>query len=199
MIPLFAFADPAARGNAAADGGPFARRMCEIGGVTGSQPSSDGQPHLHVSFVCSGNICRSPMAALVFAEQVRRAGLADRVRVTSAGVGPWHVGEAADERARRTLTDHGYPTDHVAAQVGPEHLDADLLLAMDATHDKSLRRLVDDPERVRMFRSFDPASTGDLDVPDPYYGGPDGFTDVLAMIEAATPGLLTWVRDHLDE
>ncbi|MDI5980588.1 protein tyrosine phosphatase, partial [Amycolatopsis magusensis] len=51
---------------------------------------------LHVSFVCSGNICRSPMAALVFREQLRRAGLADRVRVSSAGIGPWHVGEPAD-------------------------------------------------------------------------------------------------------
>ena len=137
------------------------------------------------------------MAALVFAEHVRRAGLADRVLVSSAGVGPWHVGEPADARARRTLAAHGYPTDHVAAQVDDDQLSADLLLAMDSGHEKALRKLVADPDRVRMFRSFDPASTGDLDVPDPYYGGPEGFADVLAMIEAAVPGLLEYVRTRL--
>ncbi|MPZ85645.1 MAG: protein tyrosine phosphatase [Actinophytocola sp.] len=159
---------------------------------------------MHVCFVCSGNICRSPMAAVVFGERLRRAGLADRVRVTSAGIGPWHVGEPADTRAARTLAEAGYPTTHVAAQVGAEHLDADLLLAMDSGHEAALRDLLehhgDDPDRVRMLRSFDPAAHrlgGDLDVPDPYYGNRDGFGDVLAMIEAATPGLLDWVRERL--
>lgn len=156
-----------------------------------------GVTDYHVSFVCSGNICRSPIAALVFAEHVRRAGLDDRVRVSSAGVGPWHVGEPADARARRTLAAHGYPTEHTAAQVGDDELNADLLLAMDSGHEKALRRLVADPDRVRMFRSFDPDATGDLDVPDPYYGGPDGFTDVMAMVEAAMPGLLEHVRAQL--
>ncbi|HEV7650739.1 MAG TPA: low molecular weight protein-tyrosine-phosphatase [Actinophytocola sp.] len=148
---------------------------------------------MHVCFVCSGNICRSPMAALVFGEHLRRAGLADGVEVTSAGIGGWHVGERADSRARTTLTGAGYATEHVAAQVGPEHLGADLLLAMDSGHHAALVDLVG-PERVRMFRSFDPAADGDLDVPDPYYGHGDGFAEVLAMIEAATPGLLDWVR-----
>ncbi|AEW92395.1 MULTISPECIES: low molecular weight protein-tyrosine-phosphatase [Streptomycetaceae] len=152
---------------------------------------------MHICFVCSGNICRSPSAALVLTEHLRRAGLAGRVRVTSAGIGPWHVGEAMDERAAAALLRHGYPTAHVAAQVGPEHLDADLLLAMDSGHDKALRRLVDDPPRVRMLRSFDPDATGDLDVPDPYYGGPRGFDEVLRMIEAAMPGLLAWVRARI--
>ncbi|HEX4725919.1 MAG TPA: low molecular weight protein-tyrosine-phosphatase [Pseudonocardiaceae bacterium] len=151
----------------------------------------------HISFVCSGNICRSPMAALVFEEQVRRAGLAERIRVSSAGIGPWHAGEPADPRARRVLAEHGYPTDHVAAQIDNDHLSADLLLAMDDSHEKALRKLVGDTDRVRMFRSFDPAAGDDLAVPDPYYGGPDGFTDLLAMIEAATPGLLAAVREHL--
>jgi protein-tyrosine phosphatase len=148
---------------------------------------------VHVCFVCSGNICRSPMAALVFTEHLDREGLGDKVRVTSAGIGGWHVGDPADRRAARTLADAGYPTGHVAAQVGPEHLDADLLVAMDAGHHEALVDLVGQ-ERVRMFRSFDPNARGDLDVPDPYYGDGDGFTTVLAMVEAATPGLLDWVR-----
>ncbi|MFB9617794.1 low molecular weight protein-tyrosine-phosphatase [Kutzneria kofuensis] len=150
-----------------------------------------------VSFICSGNICRSPMAELVFREHLREAGLADIVEVNSAGTGPWHVGEPADERARRTLARHGYPTDHVAAQVDNRHLGADLLVAMDSGHARTLRRIADDPTRVRLLRSFDPDAGEDVDVPDPYYGEPAGFEEVLAMIEAASPGLMTWVRDNL--
>ncbi|QUQ68968.1 protein-tyrosine phosphatase [Kutzneria sp. CA-103260] len=137
------------------------------------------------------------MAELVFREHLREAGLADVVDVNSAGTGPWHVGEPADERARRTLARHGYPTDHVAAQVDDRHLGADLLVALDSGHARALRRIADDPERVRLLRSFDPDAGHDLDVPDPYYGGPEGFDEVLAMVEAASPGLLAWVRDNL--
>ncbi|WP_307868095.1 low molecular weight protein-tyrosine-phosphatase [Umezawaea beigongshangensis] len=151
---------------------------------------------LRVSFVCTGNICRSPVAALVFAEHVRRAGLAGEVEVSSAGTGPWHVGEPADPRAARSLLDAGYPTAHVAAQVSHEHLGADLLVALDSGHARDLRRLVDDPDRVRLLRSFDPDADGP-DVPDPYYGGREGFDEVLAMVEAAVPGLLAEVRERL--
>lgn len=151
---------------------------------------------LHVCFVCTGNICRSPMAALVFGERLRQAGLADRVRVSSAGIDGWHAGEPADSRAARTLSRAGYPIDHVAAQVDADHLAADLLLAMDSGHLRDLRRLTGGD--VRMFRSFDPDARGDLDVPDPYYGSRNGFTEVLAMVEAAMPGLLDWVRQHVD-
>jgi protein-tyrosine phosphatase len=131
------------------------------------------------------------MAALVVAEHLRRAGL-DDVEVVSAGTGPWHVGDAADSRAQKVLVDNGYPSAHVAAQVGRKHLDADLLLAMDSGHFRELKRMAPAGE-VRMFRSFDPAAT-DQDVPDPYYGGSDGFVEVLEMIEAATPGLIDWIR-----
>lgn len=152
---------------------------------------------MHLCFVCTGNICRSPSAAIVVAEHLRRAGLADRVRVSSAGTGPWHAGEPIDPRAAGVLTRHGYPVEHVAAQVAAEHLDADLLLALDRGHEKALRRMVDDPARVRLLRSFDPGASADPDVPDPYYGGTEGFEEMLALIEAATPGLLTWVRENL--
>jgi protein-tyrosine phosphatase len=150
-----------------------------------------------VSFICTGNICRSPMAELVFREHLRKAGLEDAVEVNSAGTGPWHVGERADERARETLRRHGYPTDHVAAQVDNRHLGADLLVALDSGHARTLRRIADDPDRVVLLRSFDPAAGDDQDVPDPYYGGPEGFDEVLAMIEAASPGLLAWVHENL--
>ncbi len=133
------------------------------------------------------------MAALVFEEHLRRAGLSDQVRVSSAGTDGWHVGESADPRAERVLARHGYPTAHTAAQLTADHLDADLLVVMDSNHARALRTRVADPDRVTLFRAFDPAAEPDLDIPDPYYGGPDGFDQVLTMVEAACPGLLRWV------
>jgi low molecular weight protein-tyrosine phosphatase len=162
---------------------------------------SSGRPSeemcLHLCFVCSGNICRSPMAALVFAEHLRRAGLDGLVRVTSAGTGPWHVGEPADPRARETLAAHGYGGEHTAAKIDAGHLSADLLLAADSGHLRTLRRKVDDPGRVRLLREFDPSAPRDAEVPDPYYGGDEGFGQVIGMIERTVPALLEWIRREL--
>ncbi|MEU7527940.1 low molecular weight protein-tyrosine-phosphatase [Saccharothrix sp. NPDC042600] len=151
---------------------------------------------LSVTFVCTGNICRSPVAAIIFREHLRRAGLGDHVTVTSAGTGGWHVGDPADPRAAKSLADNGYPTEHTAAQVDAHHLDADLLVALDSGHARSLRRVVADHDRVRLLRSFDPDADG-TDVPDPYYGDKAGFDLVISQVEAAVPGLLAWVRENL--
>jgi protein-tyrosine phosphatase len=148
---------------------------------------------MHVCFVCSTNTCRSAMAALVFREHLARGGLAGRVRVTSAGTGLCRAGAPADRRAAAVLVGHGYPTGHVAAPLGRDHLDASLLLALDSGHARTLRRLVADLTRVRLLRSFDPAAGADVDVPDPYYGGPGEYAEVLRMIESAVPALLDWV------
>lgn len=156
-----------------------------------------GAERLLVVFVCSGNICRSPMAEKVFVEHLRRAGLDGNVDVCSVGTGGWHVGEPADPRAVDVLAGRGYRTGHAAAQLAAEHADADLLVALDSGHARALRRLVRDPDRVRLLRSFDPDANGEQDVPDPYYGGRRGFDRVLDMIEAAMPGLLAWVRERL--
>jgi protein-tyrosine phosphatase len=150
-----------------------------------------------VCFVCTGNICRSPMAETVFADALRREGLARRVLVSSAGTGDWHVGDPADPRATETLRRAGYACKHVAAQLGPHHLSADLLVALDYGHLATLRRLVAEPDRVVLLRSFDQSAGRDLDVPDPYYGGKHGFDDVLGMVRAAVPGLLAWVLGQL--
>jgi protein-tyrosine phosphatase len=151
---------------------------------------------LHVVFVCTGNICRSPIAEKVFAAELERAGLADGVRVSSAGTGEWHVGSPADDRAAAVLRAAGYPSRHRARQVDAEMLDADLIVALDLSHERDLRRLVPDPGRLRLLRSFDPAAPVRAEVPDPYYGDDDGFADVLAMIEAAMPGLVEWARTN---
>lgn len=135
------------------------------------------------------------MAASIFAHAVEDAGLSDLVRVTSAGTGGWHVGEPADNRARTELLAHGYSDAHVASQLTPDHLSADLLVVADRGHVAELerKRLGD---RVRLLRSFDPEADGD-EVPDPYYGTQDDFELVRTQAEAAVPGLIEWVQETL--
>jgi len=154
------------------------------------------QVPLHLVFVCAGNTCRSPMAALVFGEHLRRAGLSDAVRVSSGGMGSRHAGAPADPRAVATLAAHGYPTEHTAAEVSAEQRRADLLLAAEPEHVAALRRVVDDPARVRLLREFDPAAPVGAGLPDPYSGGADGYEAVLATVERTVAGLLDWVRAH---
>ncbi|MEU5843200.1 low molecular weight protein-tyrosine-phosphatase [Rhodococcus sp. NPDC047139] len=153
----------------------------------------DADDRFHVSFVCTGNICRSPMAEKIFAEHVRREGLDDRIRVSSAGTHGWHIGAEADPRTDAVLQRHGYPTGHRAAKLGPEHLSADLLVAMTTTHERALAHLGVPSERRVLLRSFDPEAD-DESVPDPYYGSLAEFEQVREQIEAAIPGLLERVR-----
>ncbi len=155
-------------------------------------------PRLHVTFVCSGNICRSPMAEKMFAHQISERGLGDVVRVTSAGTGNWHAGAGADVRTKRVLRDHGYPTDHRAAQVDDDHLSADLVIALGRNHQRLLRQLGVDDSRLRLLRSFDPRSGAHTpDVEDPYYGDHSDFETAFVVIEAALPGLHAWVDERL--
>ncbi|GAB2689389.1 low molecular weight protein-tyrosine-phosphatase [Thalassiella azotivora] len=159
---------------------------------------------LVVTFVCTGNICRSPIAEHVLAHALREEGLDDRVRVDSAGLGDWHVGEKADPRARAVLRSGGFDGDgHRARQLDPGELaSADLVVALDAGHEGVLRayaRTDAHKAKVRLLRSFDPQAGDDLDVADPYYGDDAGFDTTLAQVRAAVPGLLAWVRAALDD
>ena len=149
-----------------------------------------------------GNICRSPTAEVVMRERLRAAGLDDRVVVDSAGTGNWHAGGPADDRAVATLRAHGYDgSAHVARQFDPAWFDErDLIVAMDGKNLQALRWLAPSgqEDKIVRLRSFDPASRGgDLDVPDPYYDGPSGFDDVLAMVEAACDGLVSHLQREL--
>lgn len=147
-------------------------------------------------FVCLGNICRSPLAEGVFLHQATARGLLDRFDVDSCGVGHWHVGEPPDGRAVATAGRNGVHLPSIARQVDPatDFDRFDLLLAMDASNRHALVRLGAPEDRVRLMRSYDPTLAGaevhDLDVPDPYYGGPEGFDRVFAMLERACGGLL---------
>lgn len=120
-------------------------------------------------------------------------GLSDRVEVSSAGTGDWHIGERADRRTLAVLQRHGYDGNaHRARQFSPESFsDCDLVVAMDQANVAALRRMVraEDESKLRLLREFDPDASGS-DVPDPYYGGDEGFDEVLAMVESACRGLL---------
>jgi protein-tyrosine phosphatase len=150
--------------------------------------------------VCLGNICRSPTAEGVMRALVREAGLEESIELDSAGTGGWHVGSPPDERATETARARGIDLVGAARQMRREDFDDfDLILAMDGSNLAELRRLAPDERaasRVRMLREFDPASAGleDMDVPDPYYGGPRGFEDVLDLVNAACVGLLDEIR-----
>ncbi len=166
--------------------------------AAGAAPVSDVHEPLHITFICSGNICRSPMAEKMFAHQISERGLADEVRVTSAGTGDWHAGAGADNRANRVLREHGYPTQHRARRINTDHLSADLVVALGRNHQRILRDLGVPPGRLRMLRSFDPKSGAHaLDVEDPYYGTHDDFEDVFTVIEASLPGVHQWVDEQL--
>ncbi|MET8447483.1 low molecular weight protein-tyrosine-phosphatase [Streptomyces sp. NPDC005209] len=155
-----------------------------------------------VCFVCTGNICRSPMAESVLRARVAEAGLEDLVEVDSAGTGGWHEGDGADPRTVAVLEEHGYSGGHTARQFQASWFAGrDLVVALDSGHLKALRRLApteEDARKVRLLRSYDPTAADDLDVPDPYYGGLDGFQECLEMVEAASEGLLAAVREHLE-
>jgi protein-tyrosine phosphatase len=134
--------------------------------------------------VCLGNICRSPTAEAALREAAEEAGL--DIEVRSAGTGGWHVGAPPDERMTRAAAEDRLVLTGEAAQVTPDDLaEATLVLAMDRHNLADLERLAADAgveADLRLFREFDPEGGADHDVPDPYYGGPDGFVEVVRMV-----------------
>ncbi len=142
-----------------------------------------------------GNICRSPVAEGVFNHLATQAGRADEFEVDSAGTGGWHEGELPDPRSRAVARKHGLTLNRRARQI--ERADFhrfDLIIAMDRDNLSDLRSFSSlTPEqraKVKLLREFDPQANGHLDVPDPYYGGPDGFERMYEMIERSARELL---------
>jgi protein-tyrosine phosphatase len=153
---------------------------------------------MNILFVCMGNICRSPTAEGVMRSLLREEGLEDEIEIDSAGTGGWHAGDPPDARATEAAARRGIVLEGAARQVRPADFDHyDLLLAADRENLIDLREIAPSAEareKVRLLRSFDPGAHGDLDVPDPYYGGPGGFEEVLDLVDAACRGLLAQVR-----
>jgi protein-tyrosine phosphatase len=148
---------------------------------------------VRVLFVCLGNICRSPAAEGVFLHLVHESGLGDQFVVDSAGTGAWHEGERADPRMRAAAEQRGVTLASTARQVSkPDFRHFDHIFAMDASNLSTLRRLAppEHREKIRLFRDFDPDAPG-ADVPDPYYGGHEGFEEVLDIVTRTSRALLT--------
>ena len=155
---------------------------------------------IRVLFVCLGNICRSPTAHGVFEAMVQQHGLSEVVKVESCGTGSWHIGEPPDKRASEHARKRGYDLSYLRArQVQPsDFYEFDFILAMDEANLRDLDLLCPSDAKTipQLFLSFGDYS--ETEVPDPYYGGSDGFEHVLDLVESASKGLLEAIQVKLD-
>jgi len=159
-------------------------------------PESDPPPPVKVLFVCSGNICRSPLAEAMFKALAREAGLTSRFVVDSAGTHGLHEGDQADPRTRRVGRNHGLDVDSISRPVTDADFDEfDLIIAMDRSHRRELLSRAGTGRRaaIKLMREFDPGAR-DQDVPDPYYGGVAGFEQMHSILDPACRGLFQSLR-----
>jgi protein-tyrosine phosphatase len=143
--------------------------------------------------ICMGNICRSPLAENVLRHKAQQRGVDHLFVIDSAGTGGWHVGEPPDARVSRVAASHGVRMTGAARQVSPDDFqNFDLLICMDQDNREHVLKMGAPAERVRLLLEFDPAASH-REVPDPYYGGADGFELVYRLVDSASERLL----DHL--
>ncbi|KFJ02424.1 low molecular weight protein-tyrosine-phosphatase [Bifidobacterium subtile] len=171
--------------------------------------SDDSRQHYTVMTVCTGNICRSPMAEIILRAQFEGAGLSGRVDVESSGVSDEEESHPIDPRAVRVLRQRGYaiPAHHYAHRITRDEIErTDLFLPMTAAHMRSLLRQIPGGKRsqVHLYRSFDPnlptppAGREDkIDLVDPWYGGPKDFEIAIDQIEEVAPYIVDWVKSRL--
>ena len=156
---------------------------------------------ISVCFVCHGNICRSPLAQGVMESIVNQEGLGKSILISSAGVSSWHVGEPPDSRMQDTARKYGIALNSLGRHFqGHNFHQNDLVLAMDRSNLDTLKALGSEDEtrdKLFLFRSFDPDNKGDLEVPDPYYGGGKGFELVYQMVERTCPKILEHLKTKL--
>ena len=180
----------------------------EFQGVAGSD-DRERRPYT-IMAVCTGNICRSPMAEIILNRRFRERGLGDRVRVISSGVSDEEHGNPIDPRAVRVLRADGYaiPQDHCAHRITREEIShSDLFLPMTWDHMRSLLPQLPPAKRsaVRLYRSFDPhlpqpapGHEYEIDLVDPWYGGPEEFQVAIDQIEEVAPFIVDWVSKELE-
>jgi low molecular weight protein-tyrosine phosphatase len=151
---------------------------------------------LKVMFVCLGNICRSPLAHAVFEHRAAGEGL--DIFTESCGTGAWHVGEPADARMRSTAKGHGVSINHYARRFQPSDLDEyDLIIPMDKANFKDIQRYAgpEHKDKIHLMREWDPE--GGTDVPDPWYGGPEGFETVYEIVDRSCRVLVDELNEKL--
>jgi protein-tyrosine phosphatase len=152
-----------------------------------------------ICFVCLGNIVRSPLAENMFRHLVKQAGLAHKYDTDSAGTSGYHIGERPDRRMRRVASNHGFKYDGRARQIKLQDFEIfDLIIAMDSSNRSDLQIMAQSDAqaaKVRLMREFDPEGDPNAPVPDPYYGGIDGFENVFHLVKRSCQGLL----DALEE
>ena len=159
-------------------------------------------PVTRICFVCLGNIVRSPLAENLFLKIAGEVSDVQRYYIESAGTGAWHVGESPDPRMRQVAARHGLRYDRSASQFQKRDFDRfDMIVAMDTQNRSDLMRMALTPEnkkKIFLLREFDPLAGADVSVPDPYYGGIDGFEEVYQVIERSCRELLIALEDgHL--
>ncbi len=151
------------------------------------------QAKFKVIFVCLGNICRSPLAKALFEKHVTENGLEHLFHADSAGTSGHHTGENADSRTLQNARENGLLYKHSAKQFTRDHFEQfDLIVVMDNSNAQNVKSLSSDArhnEKVQLMRTWDPSNTG-LEVPDPWYGGPEGFEEVFQILNRSTAGLL---------
>lgn len=156
---------------------------------------------MKIMFVCTGNICRSPLAEAVFVALARKQGVADRFDVASSGTTAYHVGQEADERMRAVAARRGVTIRHSSQQLTRADLEKyDLVLAMDQSNVREIGYLAGTSiphDNVKLLREFDPGAEPGAEVPDPYYGGRAGFEKVYVMVERTCKALLLHLLDQV--
>lgn len=157
---------------------------------------------MKICFVCQGNIIRSPLAENLFRHLAEERDLIGKYQLDSAGTSAYHVGEAPDSRMRQVAADQGFSYTGRARQFRREDLETyDLIIVMDQNNRRIIESMAEDQlqlDKIRMMREFDPQSEGDLDVPDPYYGGLEGFENTFQIVKRSSEGLLEALESGLD-
>ncbi|MCX6353184.1 MAG: low molecular weight phosphotyrosine protein phosphatase [Bacteroidetes bacterium] len=154
---------------------------------------------MKVLFVCLGNICRSPLAKAVFQDLVDRNGLTSHIEVDSCGLHNFHEGDTADKRSINTALNHGLKLSHVARKIKPqEYHRYNYIIGMDDANIKALKELLPPTTKSKLFKMrYWDTTAPNADVPDPYYGGMEGFEEVYKMVSRSCQGLLEEVKGNL--
>lgn len=155
---------------------------------------------IKVLFVCLGNICRSPLAQGIMEKKIREAGLEKEIEIDSCGTSQYHIGEQPDNRTLRNARQHGLTIDHAARQFSATDFEAfDYIVFMDQSNFEAVRDLDEDKsfsDKLYLMRDFDTDEKG-ADVPDPFFGGEEGFQHVYEILERSVAAFLNHLaKDH---